>query len=146
MVNYLTDDPWNPSSTSRWFRESLCAYDIIYSPRRANLADLAAHGCKDVRYLPFGYDPAFHFREKAKESDEALGFSADVVFIGGADRDRIPYAKALTKPGFLSPCTGLTGSELGHASALARLCRLEDSSRCNGFGQDITLPRAAFES
>src|SRR5262249_26291855 len=54
-LNYLTDDPWNPALRSSWFLTALRRYDHVFSVRRANLKDLAEHGCKHVSYMPFGF-------------------------------------------------------------------------------------------
>jgi spore maturation protein CgeB len=93
-LNFLTDDPWNPAHRARWALASTRAYDRVYSPRRANFEDLIALGCRDVRYVPFGYDPAL-FHADAGSADLA----SDIVFVGGADADRVPWLKALTDAG-----------------------------------------------
>lgn len=98
-VNYLTDDPWNRAHRARWFLEALPGYRCIASPRRSNLRDLAALGCPRVEYLPFGYDPELHFPDPAEDEEERTALAADVVFVGGADRDRIPFLRALLASG-----------------------------------------------
>ena len=60
-LNFLTDDPWNPAHTAPWFMRALPHYDVVFSPRRANLQDLCAAGCPRVEWLPFAYSPAVHF-------------------------------------------------------------------------------------
>jgi spore maturation protein CgeB len=97
-INYLTDDPWNPSHCAPWFMHALPGYDVVYSPRRGNLPDLRAQGCQKVIYLPFAYDPELHFPENAKPADSAM-YSVEILFIGGADRDRTPYCEALCEAG-----------------------------------------------
>jgi hypothetical protein len=96
-LNYLTDDPWNTRLGSRWFLDGLPHYDHVFSPRMANLNDLVRHGCRRLSYLPFGFDPdlSFPHPEPANPSDQ----SADVVFVGGADQDRLAYAEALLGAG-----------------------------------------------
>ncbi len=96
-VNYLTDDPWNPNRYARWFFEALPCYSTVFSPRRANLEQLAGIGCQ-AQYLPFAYAPGQHFREAPPEHPRAQ-FECDVLFYGGADRDRVPYIEALVKAG-----------------------------------------------
>lgn len=96
--NYLTDDPWNPSVRSDWFFAALRYYDDVFSVRRANLQDLARHGCARVSYVPFGFDPDLFFHD-APAVSERRGMTADVVFVGGADRDRVPYVSALIRAG-----------------------------------------------
>jgi spore maturation protein CgeB len=90
-LNYLTDDPWNPTLRSRWALQSLRDYDHVFSVRRANLADLVQHGCQRVTYVPFGFDRDLFFPEAPKRCD------ADILFVGGADRERVPFIAALSR-------------------------------------------------
>jgi hypothetical protein len=98
-VNYLTDDPWNPIHRAPWFMEALPRYDAVFSPRRSNMSDLVAAGCRKVEYLPFAYAPQIHFPENLSES-EMRRLESDVVFAGGGDADRVPYIGALRNAGF----------------------------------------------
>lgn len=98
-LNYLTDDPWNRACRSRWFFEALPYYDWVFSPRRANLEDLERLGCPHVAYLPFGYDPTLHFPDPPMTEQERQQYQCDVLFYGGADRDRLPYIQALIEAG-----------------------------------------------
>ncbi|AFY34224.1 glycosyltransferase [Calothrix sp. PCC 7507] len=97
-LNFLTDDPWNSAHYAPWFFQTLSHYDIIFSPRRANLDDLLKVGCQRVQYLPFGYDPDLFYPEDYLNpmQDEVV---PDVVFAGGADNDRIAYMNLLIKAG-----------------------------------------------
>jgi spore maturation protein CgeB len=98
-INYLTDDPWNPTQRAPWFLRALKEYDEVLSTRRANLADLGTLGCKRVGYLPFGFAPDLYFPEYL--SPERHGeLEADIMFAGGADTDRLPYITALAAAGF----------------------------------------------
>lgn len=99
-LNYLTDDPWNPAHRAPWFLKALPRYDDVFSPRRANLEDLRQLGCPRVFYLPFAFAPGLHFPEPPSSAEERTRFSSDVVFAGGADRDRVEYAAALISAGF----------------------------------------------
>jgi hypothetical protein len=98
-MNYLTDDPWNPGQRARWFFDALREYDHIFSVRRANLDDLTAHGCRQVTYVPFAFDPEFA-RPDSLSPEERNRFDADVVFVGGADQQRLPFILALSNAGF----------------------------------------------
>jgi len=98
-LNYLTDDPWNPVFRAQWFFEALPMYDTVFSARRANMADLEKLGCPDVRYLPFGFDPKLCYPQPA-DAAESSRLAADILFVGGADRDRIPFIAALAGEGF----------------------------------------------
>ena len=111
--NFLSDDPFNPAHRAPWFLEALPHYDLIFSPRQANLGDLKDFGCDRVEYLPFGYDtdlfyPDTYLQNQASSSldstplafpDPTLG-PADVMFAGAADADRVPYMAALIDAGF----------------------------------------------
>jgi glycosyltransferase involved in cell wall biosynthesis len=94
-ANFLTDDPWNSRNGAAFFWPAMREYDAIWSPRRANLADLRRHGCRSAEYLPFGYNPALHFPETPRSADERARFDCDVVFVGGADADRLPVARTI---------------------------------------------------
>jgi glycosyltransferase involved in cell wall biosynthesis len=97
-LNYLTDDPWNPAHRAPWFLSALRRYDRVFSTRQSNLDVLRAHGCPAISYLPFAYSPSQHYGERAQPKEEAK-LPSDVIFVGGADRDRLPLAAALIAAG-----------------------------------------------
>jgi hypothetical protein len=99
-LNFLTDDPWNPAHRAPWFMNALPHYDHVFSPRRANLEDLRSLGRLQVSYLPFAYAPEAHFAELPVTDKEKERFGTDIVFVGGADHERIPYISALSRAGF----------------------------------------------
>jgi spore maturation protein CgeB len=98
-LNYLTDDPWNPAHRAPWFLRAAPQYDYVFSPRRANLGDLRRLGCMSACYLPFAYAPESHFPEKPTDGEYAR-LQSDIIFAGGADRDRVPYMQPLIQAGF----------------------------------------------
>jgi hypothetical protein len=122
-LNFLTDDPWNPAFCANWFFEALRQYDHVFTPRRANLADLTRHGRGAVTYLPFAFDPDLSFREEPRTPQEWSDLAADVAFVGGADRDRVPYVSTLIRAGVRVAVYGgywdhypeTRGSHRGHA-------------------------------
>ena len=99
-MNFLTDDPWNPSHKASWFMRALPRYDVVFSPRKANMEDLRRAGCDNVIYLPFAYEPEIHFPEPPSTAEEQEQYGSDVVFAGGADAERVPYLKAFIHAGF----------------------------------------------
>jgi spore maturation protein CgeB len=99
-MNYLTDDPWNPAFRSRWLFDALREYDHVFSVRHGNIQDLQRLGCRGVSYLPFGYDRDLHYRETPGRNDEWEKLAVDVVFAGGAERERVPYIAALIESGY----------------------------------------------
>jgi hypothetical protein len=98
--NFLTDDPFNPVHRAAWFLEALPHYDCIFSPRRDNISDLLQAGCREVKYVRWGYAPGIHFPEEPVDSEEMNRLASDVFFAGGGDKDRIGYMTALIRAGF----------------------------------------------
>jgi spore maturation protein CgeB len=93
ILNFLTDDPWNPAFANRYFLPGLRYYHTVFTPRHANVVQLQATGVPRLQYLPFGYDPRFFYPESAAES------AVDLLFVGGCDRDRAPLLQPLAKAG-----------------------------------------------
>ncbi len=87
-INYSTDDPWNPVMRSRWYLRALPGYDIIFTTRRSNVDDFCRHGCKEIHWLPFGYDETLFYRDF---EDLSAVTSHDILFVGGADSDRVKF-------------------------------------------------------
>jgi spore maturation protein CgeB len=99
-INFLTDDPWNRAHYAPWFLQSLPFYDYVFTPRRSNIDEIKQIGCHRVDYLPFAYHPELHFVESPENAEERERFSCDIVFVGGADRDRLPFITALLRQRF----------------------------------------------
>jgi spore maturation protein CgeB len=95
----VTDDPFNARLRAPWFLGTLPEYDYVFSPRLANMDDLRRLGCRRVLYQPFGYDPVHQYRE-ATSTPVVQDEECDVLFVGGADSDRVPYIAALIEHGF----------------------------------------------
>lgn len=90
IVNYLTDDPWNPIHRRRLFLRNLRRYDHIFSTKQALRKRLEQAGTPSTSWLPFAYDPALHHPPASAPSDPA-----DVLFIGTGARERLPWLAAL---------------------------------------------------
>ena len=97
LINYATDDPFNPVVNTSTLLKSLSLYDLIASTKRAIIYDLKKAGCENVVYIQFGYQPSIHFPEQSATAEESARFASDVVFLGGCDRDRIPFFEALVR-------------------------------------------------
>ena len=130
LVNFLTDDPWNPANAANFFWECLREYDLIANPRQANLEQLRMHGCRRVDYLPFGYNPDYHFIERNPTPEEAKRFACEVAILGGADADRVPLARALAEADMDLALYG------GYWDKYADLKKFH---RGNVFGRDLRL-------
>ena len=90
IVNYLTDDPWNPIHRRRCFLHNLPWYHHIFSTKQALRQRLEAAGTPSTSWLPFAYDPALHHSPAHADADPA-----DVLFIGTGARERLPWLEAL---------------------------------------------------
>src|SRR2546425_1085250 len=88
LVNYATDDPFNPRASTREIRASIPLYDVYVTTRRATMGDLVRAGGRQVTWIPFAYDPVLHFPELPRDAAEANDFRSDVAFIGGGDEER----------------------------------------------------------
>jgi len=97
LVNYATDDPFNPAHATPDLLASIPRYDLYCSTKRAILDDLRKAGARHAAHVFFAYKPDLHFPEAPATDEERRRFTADVAFIGGADQDRIPYATAVAR-------------------------------------------------
>ena len=99
-LNFLTDDPWNPEHRAPWFLHALHHYDHVFTPRRGNMADLRSLGGPAVSYLPFAYAPETHHPAASLTAGDRERFRADLVFVGGADPDRVRVVTPFIEAGF----------------------------------------------
>jgi hypothetical protein len=97
LVNFTTDDPFNPRTSSPLWLKTLPLYHVVCTPRHANVDELNALGVADVHVVPFGYKPEVHFPEAPRDAQEKGRFQSDVCFIGGADDDRVRYFEQLVR-------------------------------------------------
>ncbi len=89
VINFSTDDPFNGHHKSQWFLESLLAYDVVFTPRRANLKELETLTQKNVHYLPFGYDESLFY------PNDTIVKKNFLLFVGTGDRDRRPLLRSI---------------------------------------------------
>jgi spore maturation protein CgeB len=100
LVNWSTDDPWNPAHKSSWIFKALQGYDFIFTPRLSNIFDFQNVTSATVNYLPFGYDDElFPEIEDLSLALEEKNTTGKVLFVGGCDRDRIKLIKPLIRSG-----------------------------------------------
>ncbi len=97
LVNWATDDPFNPADNSRDLLESIPLYDLYVCTKRAVMHDVVRAGCANVAYVRFGYKPEIHFPEAFANDDERGRFACDVMFAGSSDSDRTPYFETLVR-------------------------------------------------
>jgi spore maturation protein CgeB len=97
LVNFATDDPFNPINSTHDLIESIPLYDLYACTKRRIMADVQRAGCPNVIHVPFGYKPRVHFPEQPATNEEADRFASDLLFIGGGDPDRFPYIRTLVR-------------------------------------------------
>lgn len=91
IVNYLTDDPWNPIHRRRCFLSNLPHYDHIFSTKQALRQRLEASGVPSTSWLPFAYDPYLHHPPQ-----QSTSAGADVLFVGTGAEERLPWLNAIS--------------------------------------------------
>jgi spore maturation protein CgeB len=97
LINYATDDPFNPRVSTMDLVASIPLYDVYACTKRAIMDDVSRAGCRRIIYVPFGYKPEVHFPESASTQVERRKFESDVAFIGGCDSERAQKLTALIK-------------------------------------------------
>jgi len=145
FVDFATDDPFKMLAWPRRVAASLPFYYLYVCTKRAIMDDVRAAGCRQMAFVPFGYEPFLHFPDKFGCTEESEELSSDVVFVGMGDRDRYPHFEALVRgiPGLRLHLYGLcwnrnrTLARYHRGLALGRDFR----SALGGF-QDRSLPRA----
>ena len=95
LVNWATDDPFNPADSSRELVKSIPLYDLYVCTKKDIMNDVRGAGCANVAYVRFGYKPEVHFPEAPATDEERERFACDVMFVGGCDAHRIAYFEAL---------------------------------------------------
>jgi glycosyltransferase involved in cell wall biosynthesis len=138
-LNFLTDDPWNPAHRADWFLRSLRHYDVVFTPRHANAAQLAEASGADVRYLPFAYAPKLHYAEPPADDAERLRFDTDVVFVGSADAAREAWLTAVSRAGIAVAAYGAYWDRNSETRAFARGYAGPDIIRKATCGARLTL-------
>jgi spore maturation protein CgeB len=159
-VNYSTDDPWNSdpwNSIAAWHLHALPEYDTVFTPRRSNINDLRALGCRDVRYLPFGYDEDLFF--PSANAGDAVPHP--VLFVGGADYDRVDFFNEFMRSGLTPAFAGgywnryprTCNFALGHkppedlrqltASAIVNICLVRRANRDGHVMRSFEIPAVA---
>jgi spore maturation protein CgeB len=93
LVNYATDDPFNRAVSTPDLVAGIPCYDLYVCTKRAIMEDVKRAGCRNVTYVPFGYEPHLHFPEAPATDAERERFRSDVLFIGAADGDRYPILR-----------------------------------------------------
>jgi spore maturation protein CgeB len=158
-ANFSTDDPFNPAHAAPWQLKALKEYDIVFNPRRGNMADMRGLCRGEIFYLPFAYDEALF--EPAHPPAETGGTGQDILFVGGADRDRATFFEAFLRHGLTPTLVGgywdryaalrpfsLGQKEVGELSVLTaraavNLCLVRRANRDGHVMRSYEIPAAA---
>ena len=83
VINYSTDDPWNPSQRADWFLSALPAYDAVFTARRANMDDFRrlGIGASIICHLPMTPKFIDHGRGTCPLALHAIYFSSVVAML-----------------------------------------------------------------
>lgn len=85
---FSSDDPFGAGQRAGWYLAALPAYDVVFTPRAHTVPEFHAIGCAHVETVPFGYDELFSM------PSAAVGERPEILFVGGADGDRVDFMKA----------------------------------------------------
>lgn len=118
-INFSTDDPFNPGMRAAWHLSALPHYDIVFTPRTSTIEELRTLGCKDVRYLPFGYDEQLFAPVPAAEVQSVP--VSEVLFVGGADRDRANFFHEFLQSGLRPTLAGSYWERFPEVSGAVRI-------------------------
>jgi hypothetical protein len=94
LVNWLTDDPWNPIHRRRLFIANLPLHSHIFSIKQALQQRLRAVGVPSTSWLPFAHHPPLHQPPPTASVSDLEHFSAAVAFISTGAKDRLPWLAA----------------------------------------------------
>ena len=82
-----------------WHLRALPEYDAVFTTRSATLDCFRKIGVAAVHYLPFGYDDELFPGPADPPAGPDWAPGCDVLFVGGADRDRIAFITQFLKSG-----------------------------------------------
>lgn len=103
IVGYNNDDPFSPHYPKwmwRHFRSGIPEYDVMLAYRPQNVAELLAHGGKNVRLMRSWFISERNYPTKLSET-ETKRFKCDVVFIGHYENDgRLRYLEEVVRQGW----------------------------------------------
>ncbi len=86
---FSEDDMFRRDNGSRWFRDSLSLYDVVFTTKSFNAApkELPALGARHVIYVPKSFDKALH-RPVEVDADAVRRLGAPVGFVGTFEESR----------------------------------------------------------
>ena len=98
IAGYSPDDMAAKHNQSEYFLQSLPFYDIYFTTKTYNVAELKGLGAREVVFIAKAYDPHTH-RPIAVSEKERAQFGGPVGFIGAFEGDRAQHILALAEAG-----------------------------------------------
>ena len=99
LAYYTPDDAMSRRNLKRPLRASLPEWDLFFTTKTFNVAELKAHGVRTPYLIGKAYDPALHRplrRDQVGDDFERF----DLVFAGSCERERMTSLNALCEAGF----------------------------------------------
>lgn len=87
LVIWYPDNPFKADQTSMNILRDLKRCEIFYIWGKFLMEPLRAAGCRNVKYLPFGFDPLLHSPAEPA-GPKAEDYSCEVCFVGTWDEER----------------------------------------------------------
>lgn len=98
VVGYSGDDMGSRHCQSRQFLEHLPLYDVFFTTKSYNVAELKAMGCARVQFIGNAYDPHVH-RPVSLTRAERESLGGPLGFIGTREAERLRCLQRLAKDG-----------------------------------------------
>jgi len=96
---YTPDDAMNPRGLKRPLKASLSDWDVFFTTKTFNVAELRAAGVRNPRLIGKAFDPVLHRPlEPAAAGEDYERF--DLVFAGTCERERLASLNALAEAGY----------------------------------------------
>lgn len=98
IISYSLDDMMNPGNLSRQYRNAIGLYDIHFTNKRYNVAELTALGARKVVYFRNAYSKDVHHPVVVPPHEKEI-YQAEVSFIGTYAKDRVYILRYLADNG-----------------------------------------------
>jgi spore maturation protein CgeB len=122
LVSYSQDDMMNPGNQSRYYVRGLAVYDVHFTTKVYNVAELRRLGAQRVEMTGNGFSPHVH-RPIALSDQEVEAFGAEVSFVGGYESDRAGTLNILAENDIHVRVWGNNWGKFRNAHPLLRLER-----------------------
>ena len=87
LISCSEDDMYATHGHSLWYRAGLCYYDVVFSTKTYNLAELKLFGAKETKLFLDSYDEKIHKPMNVTEVERER-FSCDIGAIGAFEKER----------------------------------------------------------